>query len=556
MADKYIFQLRRGWKDDTNGVNDWAAYETEPNHIKPLEGELTLEYDNGIPRLKIGDGINEFGDLEYMSIDSFILSEAAPKTVTVTLLAANWVETVDKDGNIIEDSWCQVVLQNSEDITACSKVDLQPSTNQLAIFHEKDLTFVAENEGGIVTVCCVGQRPQNDYTIQATVTECDAASKIIGNTTATPNPQPDWNQTDPLKADYIKNKPTSIGGGASTTHYEGILGIDGDAVDDIFQSKVPGGGYVTGDTFTIKELISGDKYSYTAYVYDGSVWKAMDGNYNAENVYFDENILITTNAGYIEISNGSGVIPAAGKNLKQVFESIWTQENNPSVTLPAVTIDTAVQYKEVGTTITPSYEASLSSGSYSYGPDTGITAQTWSVVFGDETKTTASGSFSSIVITEGNCCNVTATATYNDGAIPVTNLGNDCASEQIKAGSASASKNLIVGYKPNFYGFKTASIDIGAMDSDTVRGLATNQGKTTTPVSSVESKTSWMQFFYAVPKGRKASLSAKDSNNLPLTVQSKDVTVNHVGGVSSTYTVFYIDNDAAYGPTTLTLTWK
>lgn len=32
-------------------------------------------------------------------------------------------------------------------------------------------------------------------------------AKIIGNTTATPNPRPDWNQTDETKADYIKNKP-------------------------------------------------------------------------------------------------------------------------------------------------------------------------------------------------------------------------------------------------------------------------------------------------------------------------------------------------------------
>lgn len=32
-------------------------------------------------------------------------------------------------------------------------------------------------------------------------------SKIIGNTTATPNPRPDWNQTDATKADFIKNKP-------------------------------------------------------------------------------------------------------------------------------------------------------------------------------------------------------------------------------------------------------------------------------------------------------------------------------------------------------------
>ena len=32
-------------------------------------------------------------------------------------------------------------------------------------------------------------------------------AKIIGNTTATPNPRPDWSQTDSAKADYIKNKP-------------------------------------------------------------------------------------------------------------------------------------------------------------------------------------------------------------------------------------------------------------------------------------------------------------------------------------------------------------
>ena len=31
--------------------------------------------------------------------------------------------------------------------------------------------------------------------------------EIIGNTTATPNPRPDWNQKDETKADYIKNKP-------------------------------------------------------------------------------------------------------------------------------------------------------------------------------------------------------------------------------------------------------------------------------------------------------------------------------------------------------------
>ena len=37
--------------------------------------------------------------------------------------------------------------------------------------------------------------------------------KIRGNTVGVPNPQPDWNQTDQTKANYIRNKPSSIGGG-------------------------------------------------------------------------------------------------------------------------------------------------------------------------------------------------------------------------------------------------------------------------------------------------------------------------------------------------------
>lgn len=31
--------------------------------------------------------------------------------------------------------------------------------------------------------------------------------RIVGHTVGTPLPKPDWNQTDPNKGDYIKNKP-------------------------------------------------------------------------------------------------------------------------------------------------------------------------------------------------------------------------------------------------------------------------------------------------------------------------------------------------------------
>lgn len=79
----------------------------------------------------------------------------------VTLTAIGW----NGSGNLFS----QVV--SIDGVTANSQVDLTPSVEQLAIFHEKDLAFVTENEDGVVTVYAIGQKPENDYTIQVTITE-------------------------------------------------------------------------------------------------------------------------------------------------------------------------------------------------------------------------------------------------------------------------------------------------------------------------------------------------------------------------------------------------
>ena len=85
----------------------------------------------------------------------------------------NWTpeNVVDADGNIVGVRYGQVVSVSNANITPNSKVDLQISSEQMAIFYEKDLAFVAENEGGEITVYCIGQIPQSDYKLQATVTE-------------------------------------------------------------------------------------------------------------------------------------------------------------------------------------------------------------------------------------------------------------------------------------------------------------------------------------------------------------------------------------------------
>ena len=190
---RYIFQLRRGRKetDETGTVtrDDWTEYTAnKPDEAIPHEGELVLEYDNGTPRLKIGDGIHTFAELEYMSVDSFIL----PKSISVTIYPDKWVQASD-------DRWYQVVTVDNTIVTSHSKVDLQPSAEQLYVFHNKDLAFVTENKNGVVSVFCIGQVPTNEYIIRAIVTDVITDDEtIIGNTITVPNSQSDSTQIEDI----------------------------------------------------------------------------------------------------------------------------------------------------------------------------------------------------------------------------------------------------------------------------------------------------------------------------------------------------------------------
>lgn len=227
-----------------------------------------------------------------------------------------------------------------------------------------------------------------------------------------------------------------------------------------------------GDTAIVKRVISGDKTSYTAYVYDGE-WKAMDGNYNAKNVYFDKNLTYTANIGVKTVpSSGSGTIAAEGKNIEEVLASILAEEKNPSKTAPTVTIGTQTNFGtfEIGTKKNLVYGATLSAGSYTYGPATGITAQSWeaSCTGIEDKKSTASGTFENVVA-EATPKKITVKATYNEGAIPKTNLGNPYPEGKITAGTTTADSKTLTGVRHMFYGV-VKSADF-TLDSAHIRSL-------------------------------------------------------------------------------------
>ena len=99
------------------------------------------------------------GELKRVPVSCIVRSSVSVSSVE--LLAANWVGE--------SSPYSQVV--NINGVTENSQVNLTPSVEQLTIFYNKDLAFVTENDNGVVTVYAIGQKPTNDYTIQATITE-------------------------------------------------------------------------------------------------------------------------------------------------------------------------------------------------------------------------------------------------------------------------------------------------------------------------------------------------------------------------------------------------
>lgn len=246
----------------------------------------------------------------------------------------------------------------------------------------------------------------------------------------------------------------------------------------------------------------GSKKSYTAYVYDEGAWKAMDGNYDAGNVYFGKDITYTVGIGTLAKPSGSATFNAKGKSLEQVLSSLMAKEANPSKVEPAVSFSSGSNpgTYEVGTKKNLSYSVALSAGSYTYGPPTGITAQSWSVVCDGVTKTTATGTFENVVA-ETTAKKIVATAEYGDGAIPVTNLGNEYPAGKIVAGSKSKESSSYVGVRHMFWGPMTDA-DM-ALNSANIRALAHNKASGTGVLATFGAGAGAKKVVVAVPAGRK-----------------------------------------------------
>lgn len=347
-----------------------------------------------------------------------------------------------------------------------------------------------------------------------------------------------------------ENLPES---GASASHYEGVK-ADGETDNAVIERVLTAAGADVrkDDIFIVKSLIANDKYSYTAYVYDGSNWAAMDGNYSAENVFLSDKITLAGN--YTAIGNyQKGKVINEGTSIQEMFSDMLSQRLQPAnPTEPAVSVTFNSGAKEVGTKISPSYSATLSAGSYTYGPATGITAISWSVVAKNggtevETLTTNSGTFDEITVDENTSYYVTVFAIHGEGTVAKDNLGADSNPvKKIAEGTKTKDSAKITGYRAWFHGYKGASnlVDVTNITSDNVRGLTSTNGSI--PATLTTDK--MQQMFFAAPKGQIKSVSVSNATNgAPQTVTKvTDIMVEGANGFTATaYDVFYVSNAGA-----------
>lgn len=283
---------------------------------------------------------------------------------------------------------------------------------------------------------------------------------------------------------------------------------------------------VQGDIVVITTTVEGSTYEQSAFMYDGTQWAAMTGKVDADKVILQNDITMAGN--YTQVGNltkeqtKTATFATKGKSVAEALTEIFSKRLQPTITSnPAVTL-TFGQAKayEVGTTVSPTYSASLSAGSYTYGPATGITATSWEISdTAGNTADTASGSFADVVVTDNTNYKITAKANYGAGAVAVDNLGATSSPEiKIAAGSATKTSGAITGYRNTFYGTVTEKAEV---TSTIIRGLtksnmALSNGSSftvTIPVGAV-------RVIFAYPATLQDVSSVKDVNGLNAEIKS------------------------------------
>lgn len=305
-----------------------------------------------------------------------------------------------------------------------------------------------------------------------------------------------------------------------------------------------------GDMAVVVRTFVEGKQSYTAYIHDGTGFKAMDGNYSAENVYFDKDLKLTEVFGrYKPDASGSVKVPSTGQSVYSLIDDAFSQSRNPTTTQPSASVSITANSGtfEIGTKKNLTYSASLNTGAYSYGPTpTGVSATTYTATCDGKTLTGATGTFENIVA--DGTKKISISIAHSAGNIPKTNKGADYADGQIKAGTKTAtSSQALVGVRYMFWGPMTENV---ALNSANIRALAHKEESKAKTLATFGPGDNAVKVVVAVPAGRKITkVLLTSSMNADITSsfakQTSTVSVEGAQGYAGTAYDIYVYQPAS-----------
>lgn len=107
-----------------------------------------------------------------------IQEASIPKINSIDILASAWQGDVSPYSQVVTIDG----IQNNH------RVDLKPTVEQVDEFKTKGIGFTTENDNSVITIYCVGKKPDADYNIQISVISVvHNGEKIIGDTITPPN---------------------------------------------------------------------------------------------------------------------------------------------------------------------------------------------------------------------------------------------------------------------------------------------------------------------------------------------------------------------------------
>lgn len=325
-------------------------------------------------------------------------------------------------------------------------------------------------------------------------------------------------------------------------------------------------------TYETKVLLKGEVG--VEYLEDGTPrFKIGDGTKTwAELPYyegvFDKDLTLTYAFGkYAPDDTGSVVVPSKGKTMEELLLDAYSVETNPETTDPFISLSNVSKFKayEVGTKVSPSYTIDFDEGGYTYDATTGVTATGYSATFNGETLTTRTGTFAEMTVGTDTNIRMSAYASYGDGVVPTTNLGNEYADGQIKAGNTETKySEYIKGFRAWFLGTVSTKLAETTVNSALIRGL-TNKGNgaNASSQSNVTIPAGTTHVIVAIPTTSSKTLKGVtdvDGMGLPILdefVLDSTITVEGVDGYAAdTYNVWVkkSETDAGVAATRYTFT--